>query len=91
MKLRFGRGERQLARDDVEFVAVRTAELPKWEKYLSSPTKKQPLSWFVHVRDIDGRMLRARLLGPYDNLADAWTSYREMDEDDRALLRMEAR
>lgn len=84
VKLRFGRGERQLPRDDVEFVGVRTGELPNWEKFLSSPTKKEPMSWLVRVRGL-------RLLGPYQSLADAWTSYRELDERDRALLRMEER
>lgn len=84
MKLRFGRGERAGRFDDVEFVGVRTGELPNWEKFLSSPTKKDPLSWIIRIRGL-------RLLGPYSSLADAWAIYRELDERDRALLRMEAR
>lgn len=85
MKLRFGRGERAGRLEDVEFVGIRTGELENWEKYISSPTKKkEPMTWLVRVRGL-------RLLGPYTSLADAWTSYREMDEADRALLRMEER
>jgi hypothetical protein len=85
VKLRFGRGERTGLRDDAEFIGVRKADLPAWERYVEDTTKKKspPMSWLVRVHGL-------RLLGPYDSLAQAWTSYRDMDESERTLLRMEA-
>jgi hypothetical protein len=84
-RIRFGRGEYAGLPRDVEFVGIRSTELGEldWEKYVSKPSKKEPFTWIVRVRGL-------RPLGPYASLAEAWTTYREMDESDRALLRMEA-
>lgn len=82
-KIRFGRGERTGVLDDVEFIGMRAIEFPAWEKFISDgKTKAPPMSWLVRVRGL------RRLLGPYPNIAQAWTSWREMDEKERALLRM---
>jgi hypothetical protein len=83
-KIRFGRGERTGVRDDVEFVGIRTVDLPSWERFISDGKKKAPpMNWLVRVRGL------RKLLGPYPSIAQAWTTYHEMDEKDRALLRMQ--
>lgn len=76
--MRFGDGEPARAcGDDAEFVGISREDLTKtsWES-------SKRMIWFVHAPGLP-------ILGPYDSLAHAWTSFREMDEKDRSALRME--
>lgn len=82
-KIRFGRGERTGLCDDVEFVGIPSLDLPpNWERFISDGKKAPKMNWIMHVHGL------RRPLGPYPSLAQAWVTYHEMDEKDRALLRM---